>query len=188
MLRYILRRALAAFETRYAYNVDHLRAIADVDAPGALRIQIAQALAARRFGLPVEVYFAGLLVAVRAADCGACLDLVMKMACRAGVPRETVRAVVLEEVREDDPIGVGLAAAFARAVVTWDYRLDELGDAVQRRWGVRGRAGPGGPGGGDRRRRVLSVAQTRPRHGAGLRAGERTRAPLRRAAPGPALR
>ncbi|MEQ9125601.1 MAG: hypothetical protein RIM80_23900, partial [Alphaproteobacteria bacterium] len=98
-------------------------------------------LAAHRFGLPVEVYFAGLLVAVRQADCGTCLDLVMKMARRAGVRRETVRAVLLESVPEDEPTGVGLAAAFASAVVTWDHRLNELGEAVQRRWGVRGRAG-----------------------------------------------
>lgn len=141
MLKYLVKRALARFARRYDAEVGHLMVVAEHDPLGVLRLQMAQGLGAHRFGLPAEVYAEALLVALHRADCGACLELGMKMAEDAGVAHDMVRAIVLESVPEDSPSGVGLAISFAQAVLDGDHCLDELAEQVRARWGVRGQAG-----------------------------------------------
>lgn len=138
MIRSYVRRSLKSFERRYSYDTSYLQAMVDLDLRGLLRIGGVKRFAGYRFGLPPGPYFAAKLVATRAADCGACLRLVIDVAAEEGVRPEDLAAILRPGPSDPD---LRLAADFARAVVRQAPELPDLADAVTGRWGERGRMG-----------------------------------------------
>jgi hypothetical protein len=141
MLRAYVRRSLKAFERRYAYDTNYMQAMVDLDLRGLLRIRGVTKFAGYRFGLPPGPYFAAKLVATQAADCGACLRLVIDMAAEEGVRPEDLAAILHPGPSDPDLL---LAADFARAVLRQAPELPDLADEVTARWGERGRLGLAG--------------------------------------------
>jgi hypothetical protein len=78
--------------------------------------------------------FAAKLAGTLAEDCGPCVQLMVTMAERGGVPADTLRAVL----RGDDTAldaDVLLSVRFARASLARDPAADALREQVLARWG-----------------------------------------------------
>lgn len=138
MLKWLARKQLAAFERKWQYDTSYMREIVDgagVDALGPM--QGFQKAAAYRKNVPADVYAAAAIEAVRAADCGPCMQLGIRMAEAQGVRPDVLRAIVAgdRDAMSDD---VRLAFDLARAVVTRDVRCGELSAQVKNRWGIAG--------------------------------------------------
>lgn len=136
MLKWLIRNRLAAFQNKFAYNLDYVREILDADTGAFFRFSKVNALASYRRDVPRDVYHATKLTAVVLEDCGPCTQLVVAMALNDGVaPRTLANVLQGSEAVLDD--GVRLGMRFARAVVAHDIAADELRDDIVRRWGPR---------------------------------------------------
>jgi hypothetical protein len=125
---------LDAFERDWNYDVSYMRALL-ASGIGALRpIFGLQRISAYRKGVPLAPWFAAKIVAARAEDCGPCVQLVVTMAERAGVPAATLRAIVAHDTAAM-PEDVQLAVRFTDAVLAHAREADELREAIVARWG-----------------------------------------------------
>jgi AhpD family alkylhydroperoxidase len=103
-------------------------------APGRLAEKFAHFMP---FGLhqhqaSTEQVFLARLGATQIEDCGPCVEIVARGALASGVPRETLNAALAGRLAD----GPGAQAlAFGRALAMNSADLDELGDAIEARWG-----------------------------------------------------
>lgn len=136
MIKWLIRRRLAAFERTYGYDVSYARDILDADATALLRLARLDGLSRYRRDVPFDVYYAVKLTGTIAEDCGPCTQLVVAMALRDGVAPRTIAAVIGGDAAAlgDD---VRLGVRFARASLARDPAADELRADVVRRWGPR---------------------------------------------------
>lgn len=136
MLKWLMKRALAAFERQWDYDAGYLREIVDVSPRAAWMFTRAAALGKYRKDVPLAAWTAAGLVAIRHEDCGPCTQLSVAMAERAGVD-----AAVLRTVLAGDPAAmpddVALAWRFARATMDHDPAVDRYRGEIVRRWGPR---------------------------------------------------
>jgi hypothetical protein len=137
MLKWLLRRRLAAFERAYDYDVSYARDILDAD-PGALwRFSKVMGMAHYRRDVPAAAWCAAGIVGTLSEDCGPCTQLGVTMAEREGVDPATLQAVLERDVRAM-PDDVSLAYRFAVAALARDVQADDLRAEVLKRWGPRG--------------------------------------------------
>ena len=137
MLKWLIRRRLAAFERANDYDVNYVRDMLDVDWRAVLTFNRVAALAAYRNNIPPAPWHAAKIVGVLHEDCGPCTQLAVTFAERDKVPAPVIRAVLAG----DDaamPADVVLAVRFARAALTRDPELATLQEAVIDRFGRRG--------------------------------------------------
>ena len=134
MLKWLMRRRIAAFERAYDYDMSYARAILDASPRALLAFGRIEALARYRRDVPRDAYFAAKLVAAGAEDCGPCMQLVATMAERAGVAPGVLRAVL---ARDEGAMTqeAALGFRFAEAVLAHAPRADELREEIVRRWG-----------------------------------------------------
>lgn len=135
MMRWLLHRAISAFERRYDYEAGYLHAIAEHDPRGMIAFQRFAAAGKHTGGLPVCMIESARVAAALHEDCGPCVQLVTDMALEAGVDAGVLAALVsgrLEQAPED----AALAFRFARAVLERGPELDELRTALTARHGV----------------------------------------------------
>ena len=85
MLRWFLRRQIAAFERAWNYDAGYIHEMIDVDPRAVLAFGKLQAISGYRKVVPPAAYFAAGIVAVMAEDCGPCTQLAIDMAQQAGV-------------------------------------------------------------------------------------------------------
>jgi hypothetical protein len=137
MLKWLLRRRIAAFERHYDYDMSYARDLLAADPRAVLAIARVVPLSRYRRDVPADVYFAAKVTGTLAEDCGPCTQLVVAMGLEAGVPAATLAALVGgQEALLDEP--VRLAAQFARAVLAHDSAADALREQLARRFGPRG--------------------------------------------------
>ena len=136
MLRWFIRRRLAAFERTYGYDLGYAREIMDADLGAFLALGRLQGLSTYRKDVPAEVAYAVKLVGTVAEDCGPCTQLMVAFAARDRVDGRIVRAVLAGDEAAAGP-DVALAMQFARAVLARDPAADDLRDKVRARWGPR---------------------------------------------------
>jgi hypothetical protein len=125
---------LDAFEREWNYDVSYMRTIF-ASGLGAMRVLLGIGRISKyRKGVTPALWFAAELVAARAEDCGPCVQLVVDMAARAGVPAATLRAIV---AHDDDalPDDVRLAVRFTEATLAHAHEADALRDEIVARWG-----------------------------------------------------
>jgi alkylhydroperoxidase family enzyme len=138
MFRWLVRRRIAAFEREFGYDLSYGREILDQAGLGAfLRFAQMQPLGTYRADVPLTPWFAAKVAAAVVADCGPCVQLVVTMALRAGVPA----AVLSSVLRSDDvslPTDVRVAVAFARASLHRAPDLERARLAVLESFGQRG--------------------------------------------------
>lgn len=137
MLRWLIRRKLAAFEREFGYDMSYARDVLDADLGAFLRFAQVSSVTGWRRDVPAEVCYAVKLVGVLEEDCGPCAQLMVTMALKEGVDRRSIAAVLRgdDAAMSDD---VRLGVAFARATLARDAAADALRDEVLRRWGKRG--------------------------------------------------
>ncbi|MBV8615228.1 MAG: hypothetical protein JOY66_15885 [Acetobacteraceae bacterium] len=136
MLRWLMRRRVAAFERAYDNDVGYLREIMDADPGALLRVGRLTGLAQYRRDVPAEAYFAAKIAATSAEDCGPCTQLAIAMAERAGCRPEVLRAIAAREVARL-PHDAALGLRFADSVLRRDPAAEGAREEVLRRWGKR---------------------------------------------------
>jgi hypothetical protein len=137
MLRWFLRRQVAAFERAWNYDASYLRVLIDADPRAMLAFGKLRGIVAYRRDVPPAVYAAAGLVAVMRQDCGPCTQLGIDMAQQGGVDPAVLRAVVARDFASM-PEEVALAVRFTEATLARSAEADGLRDEVVRRFGRRG--------------------------------------------------
>ena len=99
MLRWFLRRQIAAFERTWNYDASYLRELIDADPRAMLAFGKLQAISRYRKDVPPAAYCAAGIVAVMAEDCGPCTQLGIDMAERGGVDPAVLRAIVTRDFK-----------------------------------------------------------------------------------------
>jgi hypothetical protein len=137
MLKWLLRRQIAAFERNWSYDASYIREIIDADSRAMIAFGKVQSLSRYRKDVPLAAYCAAGLIAVMAEDCGPCTQLGIDMAQREGVDPVVLRAIVARDYVAM-PEEVALAARFTEASLRRAPEADDLREEVLRRWGKRG--------------------------------------------------
>lgn len=137
MLKWILRRQVAAFERTWNYDASYMRELIDADPSAMLAFGKLQAIVRYREGVPPAAYCAAGIVAVMAEDCGPCTQLGIDMAERAGVDPGLLRAIVARDFTAM-PYEVALAVGFTEACLSRSPEADDLRREVVRQFGERG--------------------------------------------------
>lgn len=142
MLDFLIRQRLAAFERRWNFPMDHLRDLLRLSRRGFRAFLRAANLAALNDGVAPAPLAVARLVALRAEDCGPCVQLSVDMALAEGVDA----ALLAAALRDDAPAlqrldaQAALAHAFARGWVDDAADLDARREAARQAFGDRGLA------------------------------------------------
>jgi hypothetical protein len=136
MLKWLMRRGVAAFERQWNYDASYVHEMIEADPRAAWMFQRATSLGKYRKDVPADALAAAAITAVRHEDCGPCTQLGVSMAERAGVDPKVLRAV-LTETPAMMPPDVALAWRFTRATLDRDPSADQHRNEIIRRWGPR---------------------------------------------------
>ena len=134
MLKWLMRRGIAAFERQWDYDAAYLREIVEVSPRAAWMFSRAAAIGKYRKDVPAAAWAAAAITAVRHEDCGPCTQLGVSMAEKAGVDSKVLRAVLTGNV-DVMPDDVALAWRFTRATIDRDPSADRYREEIVRRWG-----------------------------------------------------
>lgn len=136
MIRWALLKAIDRFEQAWNYDASYMRDIIDASPRAAWLFSRVTALGRFRRDVPLEVWCAAGITAVRYEDCGPCTQLGVTMAERAGVSPEILRTVLSDDPATMPP-DVALAWRFTRATLAHDAAADEYRHRILERWGPR---------------------------------------------------
>ena len=97
MLKWLMRRGIAAFERQWNYDASYVHEIIEASPRAAWMFSRAAAIGKYRKDVPLAAWAAAAITAVRHEDCGPCTQLGVSMAERAGVDVKVLRAVLTED-------------------------------------------------------------------------------------------
>jgi hypothetical protein len=137
MMKWLVRRRIAAFEKAWNYDSSYARDILDADPGALLAFGKVMGLSRYRKDVPAAPYYAAKIVAVMSEDCGPCTQLIVDMAQKEGVDPAVLRAIVARDI-DAMPDDVALAAGFADAALRHAPEADAKRDAIVDCWGRRG--------------------------------------------------
>jgi hypothetical protein len=137
MIKWFLRRQLAAFERTWNYDASYVREVLETDPRALIKIGKAAGMGRYRKDIPPAAHYAAGIVAVMAEDCGPCTQLGIDMAEREGIDPALLRAIVARDVTAM-PYDVALAVRFTEATLRHAPEADDLRDEVVHQWGKRG--------------------------------------------------
>lgn len=139
MFGFLARRLIAMQERVTGQSAAYMRDIYAGSPAVFWRFAFASSLYHYSKALPPEVYSVAGIAAVRAEDCGPCVQISVNLALKAGISPGVIRAAAtgaVEELSDDNR----LAYEFAYAVATRDLDAEGLRPEVERRWGKAGLA------------------------------------------------
>jgi hypothetical protein len=136
MMRWFLRRRIAAFERTWNYDASYVHELIDADPRAAMMLGKVIALGQYRKDVPSPAYHAAAIASVMGEDCGPCTQLAIDMAERDGVDPAILRAVVARDFAAM-PYEVALAVRFADKTRAHAPEADDLREEVVRVWGKR---------------------------------------------------
>jgi len=137
MLNWLVKKQLKKFGVRWGYDTGYAREIVEDAGVGAvLPLQALQKLGSYRKA-PLDAYYGAALTAGKAADCGPCLQLGVRMAEAAGLKPDAIRAILKRDcakLSKDALLGVELALA----TIVRDGSGDGARQEILNRWGRAG--------------------------------------------------
>src|SRR5262249_10729258 len=136
MVKWLLRKVFGKFERDWNYDASYMRDMIDASPRAAWLFSRVTALGQFRRDIPIDVWCATGIAAVRHEDCGPCTQLGVTMAERAGVSPAVLSAVLADNPNAMPP-DVALVWKFTRATLAHDAVADEYRDAIVKRWGRR---------------------------------------------------
>lgn len=137
MLKWIIRSRLAAFETKYSYDMSYARDMLAADLRAFFAFARVTPMSNYRRGVTKDAYWAAKLVGTVSEDCGPCTQLMVSLGLHDGADPKQL-AAVLAGRDADLTADTKLAVEFARASLARSSEADELRDAVVAKWGPRG--------------------------------------------------
>lgn len=137
MFGFLTRRLLARAAERSQVDMRYLLALHAASPAAFGKFAKLARLARHREVVPLEAYYAAMLVGNVAEDCGPCTQIVVDIARNAGVDEARIEAVLRSD---HDAMGADAALAFrfARAVISRSSDADEARAAIRDRWGEKG--------------------------------------------------
>jgi len=136
MIKTLINSQISKFERAYDYDMSYARELLAADLKAVLLFNKVMPLAKYHRDIPVDAWFTAKIVGGMHEDCGPCTQLVVRMAEQAGVPAETLHAVVGRRP-EQLPPDARLAYRFAEASLARSPEADPLREQVLQRWGRR---------------------------------------------------
>ena len=136
MLKWLMRKGIAAFERKWDYDASYVHELIDADPLAAWKFSKAAAIGSYRKDVPLAAWTAAAITAVRHEDCGPCTQLGVSMAEKSGVDPKVLRAILSEDAAAM-PDDVALAWRFTRAALDHHPIVDEYRQEIVRRWGPR---------------------------------------------------
>lgn len=136
MLKNFFHRKLNAEEKKLGASMDYLRHVLDVSPAAFLRFASIMPFANSRKALPPPAWFVAQIVALRAEDCGPCLQITVNLARQQKVASEIVQAAVDGHV-DGLPTELANVYRFAQSVVDGNDD-DALRETVRKKYGERG--------------------------------------------------
>lgn len=137
MIGWLMRRSISAFERTWNYNAAYMRDVLDADPAALWTFSKVMGLSKYRKDVPTAAYYAAKIAGVMAEDCGACTQLNIDMAQKAGVDAASLRAMVTRDFAAMPP-DAALAFRFAEATLQHAAEANSLREEIERRWGKRG--------------------------------------------------
>ena len=132
MIKWLLRRRLAAFERAWRVVANYMHEVLYADPSALIAFSKVASLGRYHKDAPLAAYHAVRIVGTMTEDCGPMHQLTIDMAARAGVDPATLRAVVARDF--PPPAGVALAVRFAAASLRRTPEADDLRKEVVCRW------------------------------------------------------
>jgi hypothetical protein len=136
MLKWLIRKRIAAYERQTGYDASYARELLATDSRAFWRFAKINGISAYRKDVPKDLYYATKLTGTLVEDCGPCTQLVVTMALHDGVEARVITSILegnLGAMTEEVRLGV----RFARAVVAHSPDADEIRDEIVKRWGRR---------------------------------------------------
>jgi hypothetical protein len=137
MLKWFIRRRLAAFEKTFGYDASYAHELLNEDLGAFLAFARIQSMGTYQKRVGKDAWYAAKLVGTLAEDCGPCTQLNVTMALKAGVDARQLAAVLARDDAALSP-DVALAVRFARASLAHDPEADVHRDEIVKRWGKEG--------------------------------------------------
>ena len=137
MLKWLIRRRIAAFERAYSYDLGYVYEILDVGVRAVLVFNRIMPMSRYRHDAPRDAWFAAKIATALSEDCGPCTQLAVTMAERAGVDADSLRAILSGDVSGMTP-DAALGFSFATATLAHDPAADQHREEIERRWGKHG--------------------------------------------------
>ena len=133
MLRRYLHRYIRGYERRYDYDGSYMHELADASVAAFNRFTIMQ-LAGGEFrgDAPRDAWFASGIAGALVEDCGPCVQIASDMALEAGMPGETIRALLAGTPADAD---AKLGFDYGRALLLGSDNLHGLRTEIERKWG-----------------------------------------------------
>lgn len=127
-----VKKQIDEFEAHYQYDSTYMRDLLEYSPEGLAKFNQFLPLARHRELLAPEEYWVAKLAAVQVEDCGHCLQLNVRMALEAGVPKHIIEAAIKGgELLPDDLKDV---YAFAKSVADHDAVDPDLLGRIESRY------------------------------------------------------
>lgn len=131
------QQQLMAFGEHYRYDVAYLQDFLRLAPEGFEAFLGFQSLSSYRDKLPLDIYWVSRLASMQVADCGACLQLYVRMALEAGLDKSLVKACIeggsrLSENLKDIFDFATAVASYRVVDPQLDARIDQQLDKAQR--------------------------------------------------------
>ena len=137
MLTRLVLNRLDAAERKLGESLDYMRHMARVSLGSFFTFAALPVAAWTNRNVPADAYYTALIAATKYEDCGPCVQTVVNLAREAGVPAETVRAILERRLAAHDP-DLDEVYRFATAVAENSGREEELREALRARYGEAG--------------------------------------------------
>lgn len=137
MYKGLVKKQLEKFGSRWGYDTGYMQQIVDEAGVGAMMPMQALQKPGRYRKAPRDAWFGAALTAGKAADCGPCLQLGVRMAEAEGVSPQLIRAILerdYEKCSRDAVLGMDLASA----TMARDGSGEETRAEILKRWGRAG--------------------------------------------------
>ena len=134
MLKWLVRRRIAAFERNNGYDSSYANDILDVSTRALFVFNRIVPMSRYRHDVPRDAWFAAKIATMLSEDCGPCTQLAITMAEREGVNAALLCAIVNGDTHAMTP-DAALGFRFAQAALARSRSVDEYREAIERRWG-----------------------------------------------------
>jgi hypothetical protein len=134
MLKWLIRRRLAAFERAFGYDASYAHDMLDVSTRAMFVFNRIMPMAQYRRDVPRDAWFAAAIATTLREDCGSCTQLNVTKAEREGVAPDLLRAIVNRDPQNMTP-DAALGFRFAEATLAHAPEAHELREEIVRLWG-----------------------------------------------------
>lgn len=133
MIRWLLHRNFRGMEKKYNYDATYLHELTDQSLSACLRFAAVQLSGGTFHGeAPANAWFAAGIAGALVEDCGPCVQIASDMAMEQGMDGRIIKALLSGAPTDAD---AQLGFDYGRALLLNSSNLDELREAIEKKWG-----------------------------------------------------